>query len=73
MSAICGPALRVIQETDAGERWCFRCRARTTFTDRVLVTAEPSYWPPIIDRRCPSGHTDGDVGFGRSREWDVPW
>lgn len=73
MSAICGPAMRVISEQDAGTHWCFRCRQRVPFVDRVLGTVEPSYWPPVIVRQCPAGHEDGDVGFGRYREWEVPW
>lgn len=73
MSAICGPAMRVISEQDAGTRWCFRCRKRVPFTDRLWTTVGLSCWGPYIDRTCPSGHIDGDVGFGWYREWSVPW
>lgn len=69
MSAICGPATKVLRADGAGVRWCFRCRARVAFTDTLHGTVEPSYWEPFWSRTCPEGHLDGDLFPGWSR-WE---
>lgn len=69
MSGICGPTSEVIHTEPVGIRWCFVCRKRVEFTDRFRVPVEPSYWEPFWTRTCAAGHVDGDVGFGRWREW----
>ena len=61
--------MRAARIEDAGTRWCFRCRARTPFTDTFYITVEPSYWEPFWERRCGRGHIDGDLFPGWVRGW----
>lgn len=65
-----GPELAVVAAESAGVRWCFACRKRVEFTDRLWASVEPSYYDPHWARTCPQGHRDGDLGFGMSREWE---
>ena len=60
---------RTLATRSAEVRWCFACRKRVEFTDTCTADVGPSYYEPNWTRRCPRGHVDGDVGFGRAREW----
>lgn len=60
-----GPS-EVAKVVEVGERWCFRCRKRRPFTDRLLVPASPWY-EPTWHRECDRGHYDGDLFPGYSR------
>ena len=60
---------RVYAERAVGERWCFVCRKRVDFTDRLTGDAEPSYYEPVWTRECPRGHSDGDLFPGYERTW----
>lgn len=62
-----GPT-EVLREESAGVRWCFVCRERVEFTDRLWRETAPSYYDPQWSRKCPSGHLDGDLFPGWTRE-----
>jgi hypothetical protein len=67
---VCGPGMReVAREESAGIQWCFRCRKRVEFTDRLMADIQPSYYEPNWVRKCPKGHEDGDLFPGRWREF----
>lgn len=67
---ICGPGKREsLRDVSAGIRWCFVCRKRVEFTDRLMADVEPSYYGPQWVRTCPQGHEDGDCFPGTWREW----
>lgn len=53
-------------------RWCFQCRARVAFEYVVYAPTDRfSYYGPRPAIECqPRRHTNGDVGFGRIREWE---
>jgi hypothetical protein len=66
---LAGPQ-REIHREELGERWCFRCRKRREFIYTVVADTEPSYYEPNPFIRCAACNTtDGDLGFGRMREW----
>ena len=69
---VCAPEMREVHRETVGVRWCFHCRERVEFVFVVLDTVEkPTYWDPIRAIRCSACNTtDGDCGFGRSREWE---
>lgn len=66
-----GPAMKTMHREYAGERWCFTCRSRVSFDYEVLAPIEPSYYGLLPRIICRAGHLDGDLGFGRVREWDA--
>lgn len=65
-----GPVMEEVHRESLGTRWCFRCRGRTEFDYVVTAPKVPSYYGPTPSVQCASGHHDGDIGFGGSREWD---
>lgn len=65
-----GPEMEEIHRERVGARWCFRCRERAVFDYVVTAPSTPSYYGPNPSIQCPSGHHDGDIGFGGSREWE---
>lgn len=65
-----GPMEEIHRESD-GERWCFKCRKRREFIYTVTAEIEPSYYDPNPAIRCGTCNTyNGDLGFGRIREWE---
>lgn len=70
MTLLCvipGPT-KVLREDEPVERWCFRCRKRTPFVDRVIGDEDPlSYYDPIWTRTCSVCH--GDTSLFPGREW----
>lgn len=67
---ICGSGPREqIKEESAGVKWCFVCRKRVEFTDRLMADKVPSYYDPTWVRKCSAGHTDGDLFPGYYREY----
>ena len=67
---ICRTPMKVVHRESLGERWCFQCRARVEFVYLVWDTVEPSYYEPNPGIECvPRSHNDGDMGFGRIRDW----
>lgn len=66
---LCGPGrTKVIDEQHLGIRWCFTCRSRAEFTYQVVAEVEPSYYGLTTRIVCPSGHVDGDVFPGHTRD-----
>ena len=65
-----GPRMEDYRREDQGERWCFVCRSRRPFVMIYSAPVEPSYYGPEARIECDRGHYDGDVGFGRVREWE---
>lgn len=66
-----GPVMEERSREDIGVRWCFSCRKRTQFQFIVTAPAGRSYYGPNPSIRCGAcGQVDGDVGFGRCREWE---
>lgn len=66
---VCGPTRTVtLQEEPVGVKWCFQCRKRVEFTDRLRGDSEPSYYEPMWMRSCANGHADGDLFPGWVRE-----
>lgn len=62
-----GGPWRTLAVEPAGERWCFACRKRRTFTD-TLSTDDSPWYEPTWARRCEVGHYDGDLFPGWSRD-----
>ena len=62
---------RVIKHESQGVKWCFKCRKRREFWFTVTAPIEPDWYGPNADIRCGTCNTsDGDLGFGREREWE---
>lgn len=62
----------VRREIHGEPRWCFQCRARVPFEYVVYAPTDLfSYYGPRPAIECqPRRHTNGDCGFGSSREWE---
>ena len=72
-----GPEMTIDHVVPDGVRWCFQCRKHVPFRYQVLIAADPAArltyagCDPIPRVVCePSGHVNGDCGFGRTREWE---
>lgn len=64
-----GPT-KVLRQQDAGERWCFGCRARLPHTDTLLCDEDPlSYYDPIWVRRCSRCNKDRTAFPGTGWGW----
>lgn len=61
---------KTLREDDLGEKWCFRCRTRRRFTEKLTAEIEPSYYDPIPEISCSEGHVNGDLFPGWIRTWD---
>lgn len=68
---ICYEPEKEVARRSEGERWCFHCRARREFFQIIMAPIELySYYGPRNLIKCGTcDTTDGDVGFGRIREW----
>ena len=65
------PEMRQIKRESQGVKWCFHCRKRREFWFTVMAPVVPDYYGPNCDIRCGTCNTsDGDLGFGREREWE---
>lgn len=65
---ICGPGPMETLETHyLGIKWCFRCRAKVMFFDRLRCELGRSYYGPEWERTCENDHLDGDLFPGWSR------
>ncbi len=68
---ICFTEAETVKRYPDGERWCFKCRARRTFTRANHFPAPTSWHDPWTTIRCDTCNTvDGDLFPGRSREWE---
>lgn len=70
---ICGEKTREVSRVPDGDpRWCFRHRAIAVFEKVVTAPVDPhSYYGPNVRIECAHCKAiNGDLGFGRWREWD---
>ncbi len=66
---VCGPGpMKAYETVDLGVKWCFVCRKRVRFTDKLMGEIDPSWYGPQWFIKCENGHGDGDVFPGRYRE-----
>ena len=62
--------LEKIVRKQLGQRWCFVCRKRRTFSLVVMAPVALSYYGPHREIECDHCHTtDGDCFPGTVREW----
>ena len=62
----------VSRVVDGDPRWCFRHRGISPFEKVVTAPVDPhSYYGPNVSIECTVCKApNGDLGFGRWREWD---
>lgn len=63
-------ATKVLKVETVHGRWCFACRTRADIEWTLTGSVEPSYYEPTWRARCVNcGQVEGDLGFGRVRDW----
>lgn len=69
---LCYTPMREYGRIHLGERYCFHCRKRRTFTDVIMVSTDPmSYYGPTSKIVCDvCGQQDADVFPGWSRSYE---
>ncbi len=69
---LCYTPMREYRRIPLGERYCFHCRKRRTFTDVIMVPTDPmSYYGPTSKIVCDvCGQQDADVFPGWSRSYE---
>jgi hypothetical protein len=66
-----GPQMREVARELLGDRWCFRCRARSEFVRILHAPVGLSYYGPSQTIQCDRcGEMDGDLFPGRERGWN---